>query len=81
MGLQTATAPWSQDRSGLALGLSIAAPFFVSAFLLLRSGGRFPVEATRTCGRCGKGLSPSWNKCGHCGTEFTEFAPLEVGDG
>jgi hypothetical protein len=81
MGVQTATVPWSQDWSGLALGLGIAAPFLVSAFLLLRSGGRLPVRETRTCGRCGKGLPPSWNKCGHCGAEFTEFAPVEVEDG
>lgn len=56
---------------GLLLG-----PLGVLGAIAFAKPGGAP-RSGRSCGRCGKPLSPAWkDKCNHCGARFSEIAPV-----
>ncbi|MGH2489623.1 MAG: DUF805 domain-containing protein, partial [Candidatus Limnocylindria bacterium] len=64
--------------SARAAAGSVAAgilPFETAKIELARTGKR----RVFVCGRCSKGISLSWNRCGHCGASFDEFPPRDTG--
>jgi hypothetical protein len=50
-------------------------PFEFAKLELARTGKR----RLFVCGRCGKGISLGWERCGHCKATFDEFPPIDTG--
>lgn len=70
-----ANAKHAPDAGSWAFWGLLLGPFGVlGAIAFAKPGG--PPRSGRSCGRCGKPLSPAWKaKCNHCGASFAEYPP------